>query len=87
MSPEGEEEVDGKTKDAQGAAREDGRGGSRRKRRTWAPSESTKREEKDRKREKERNEARRMTYRSCRWSLSCRVRRTCRSCGRALSRV
>lgn len=90
VSPEGEEEVDDKTKDAQRAARgrdEDGRGGSRWKRRNTGTSESTKREEKDGKRKEEKTEARRMTYRSCRWTLSCCVRRTCRSCGRALSRV
>jgi len=42
----------------------------------------------DRKRKRERIKAKKMTHRSCCWPLGvCRVRRTCRSSGRAPSRV
>ncbi|KYN13743.1 hypothetical protein ALC57_14036, partial [Trachymyrmex cornetzi] len=42
----------------------------------------------DKKRKRERTKAKKMTHRSWHWTLDvCLVRRTCRSCGQALSRA
>ena len=44
--------------------------------------------EEDKNRKRERTKAKKMTHRSWHWLLDvCRVRRTCRSCGQALSRA